>query len=343
MDRALDSTTAATAALCRLLERATDLGPEYGAGLSSHLPMALCALHDMGANAVRLEQFFEKYARRFAQSPLPATSRTMSGDWRSHRGRLGDLGALAGYFRTALSDEGADALLRRVLPDLMSGVGAAAFHGLIRTAYAADSAQRTDLASALAYWACRWLPLPARTADPGGATVHRADRLTADAWTQTLVSTQVAPPPQGRLITDRIQRVVGLDAYAALAGRLVVTADTLARLAAFALDRYLVSRNFTVLHLVTSAHAMRVILPWLEDVEAAVGHYADACAAAYLSCGIAPDAPALPVPDWSWPQVIAKALESDDDHVIKLVHSCRQEMTASANPAYLRAAALAVG
>ena len=33
------------------------------------------------------------------------------------------------------------------------GIGAAAFHGAIRTAYALESASRTELAHALAYWA----------------------------------------------------------------------------------------------------------------------------------------------------------------------------------------------
>ncbi len=69
---------------------------------------------------------------------------------------------------------------------------------------------------------------------------------------------------------------------------------TLAQLATLAARLYAASDNFTVLHLVTSAHAMRVLLPWLDegDVTEALGHYWLAYAAGHAASGIADSAAA---------------------------------------------------
>ena len=131
-------------------------------------------------------------------------------------------------------------------------------------------------------------------------------------------------------------------AYDALVGRLPGSNEVLAGLAALAVDRYGASRNFTVLHLVTGSRAMRVLLPWMADPTAAIGHFADAFAAAYLACGIDPAATRLPSTGLGWDEVVARAIASDDDHVIKLVHACRDEAAARGGAAWLHAAALAV-
>ena len=41
--------------------------------------------------------------------------------------------------------------------------------------------------------------------------------------------------------------------------------------------------------------------------------------------------------------VVAAAITSDDDHVIKLVHACREEATVYGEGNYLHAAALVTG
>ena len=83
-----------------------------------------------------------------------------------------------------------------------------------------------------------------------------------------------------------------------------------------------------MLHLVTSAHALRVLLPWLDDdvVADALGHYWLAYAAGHVASGLAqgvgaaPPGVALP-----WATIVARAIASDDDHLIKLVDSCREQ------------------
>ena len=108
--------------------------------------------------------------------------------------------------------------------------------------------------------------------------------------------------------------------------QLHVDGSTLARLAHLAAERHAARGNFTTLHLVTSAHAMAVLLPWLDDEAAcstALAHYAGAWLAAWATLRRAAAATAATVV-LPWDEVVARAIESDDEHCIKLVDSCRE-------------------
>jgi hypothetical protein len=119
---------------------------------------------------------------------------------------------------------------------------------------------------------------------------------------------------------------------------------TLPRLAMLAAERYAARGGFTALHLLTSAHAMRVLLPWLDagDRRDALRHYAGAAAAAWATlpreAGAAPALPSL-----RWDEVTARAIDTDDDgHAVKLVDSCRELEAALGGAVWLRAATRAV-
>ncbi len=119
---------------------------------------------------------------------------------------------------------------------------------------------------------------------------------------------------------------------------------TLPRLAMLAAERYAARAEFTVLHLVTSAHAVRVLLPWLaaEDRLTALRHYAGAAAAAWATlprqhAGAPAQVSVLP-----WTEIVARAIASDDDHVVKLVDSCRELEASQGGAVWSRAASRAV-
>jgi hypothetical protein len=323
------------AVLNELLDIGLRYAPEYRGGLSNHLPMALGALHALGADEDRLREFFDRYAPRLR---LGAGGGRALADWSASLGRIDAFADLSVTFRTMLEDEGAAPVLRRVLPRLMPGVGAAAFHGLIRTAYGVAAAHAGETAAGLAYWACRHLPLDA-PAVPG---VDQRDPAT---WVRAFAADLAGISVEGGLIFERMRVVAGTEAFARHAGRLIIDARTLSTLADFAAQRYVATRNFTVLHLVTSCHAMRVLLPWLADPDAALQAYARAYAAGCIASGIDLQSSLLPPTSAApgWPQVVQHALASNDDHVIKLVHSCREDAQAYGDGARLQAAALAVG
>ncbi|HSW23219.1 MAG TPA: questin oxidase family protein, partial [Burkholderiaceae bacterium] len=232
----------------------------------------------------------------------------------------------------ALARDGRDAVLRAALPALLPGVAAAAFHGAIRTAHAVDAGHEGELAAALAYWAWRWQPL---------APAVRGAALPVDEWCVRLVAAGETCAFDGSLISLRMARAAQSAPYRELAGRLAPTADLPERMLAFAVQRYADTRNFTVLHMVTGLRALRVLLPWMRDSDAALREVVTAFTAAYLSAAIRPAA-LSPIPVMTWPTIVQRAIASDDDHVIKLVHACHGAAKRNLPGAFLAAASRAV-
>ena len=297
--------------LATLIDAGAQHDAEYRGGLSNHLPMALLALRRLGASDARLSAFAATYGTRL--EPTPAAQAWPAGDpW---PGRLGQRDAWPAYrhlFAQWLTYEEATAVLAQVLPTLMKGSGGAAFHGLIRTAYALRSESLAELTDALAYWACIHMPLRAPGAAVSAGTSELADALAG-------LPRKVVKAP---MISLRMQAAATSPKFAATTATLRIDERTLPTLAQHAATLYAASGNFTVLHLVTSAHAMRVLLPFVDEPLVAVRDYWLAYAAGTVaaSANVGEAAPLLP-----WTRIVKRAIESDDEHVIKLVDSCREE------------------
>ena len=132
----------------------------------------------------------------------------------------------------------------------------------------------------------------------------------------------------GSLISIRMDQATQGAVYQSLADALQPFADlqsAIASLAALAAERYVASPNFTVLHMITGMRALRVLSPWIESEEGVQPILIRAFTAAYLAARVVPLAVAPEPHLHMWPEVIAAAIASDDDHVIKLVHACREE------------------
>lgn len=295
--------------LAALLDAGALLDAEYDGGLSNHLPMALHALQRLGAGPQRLASFADTYARRLVPAP-PATPWPAGDAWTS---RLGEPAAWPAYrtlFRQWLAHEDADAVLAQVLPQLLPGCGAAAFHGLIRTACAVQARHAGELADGLAYWACRHLLLDG-----------------------------TLPAGDHGLIFEQMQRAAAAPDFDAAVDAVALNDGTLQRLARDAALLFAASGDFTVLHLVTSAHALRVLLDFVDEPLAAVDDYSVAYTAALRACAVQPGTPADALP---WSTLVAAAIASDNEHLIKLVDSCREETHTYGGDAWQRAASRAV-
>ena len=302
-----------------LLDANLQLDAEYDGGLANHLPMALVALQALGASDLRLQAFAATYRRKLV--PAPTAADWPAGEaWGSRLGVARAWSAYRSLFAQWLTRDGHDALLRQALPALMSGCGGAAFHGLIRTACAMRSGHDGELADGLAYWACCYLQLHAGagegdTDNPG--MVLQALRHALGDWRANQ-----------RLIVQRMQAAALQPAFAPQTRRLRIGADSLGALARLAIRLYAQGGNFTVLHLVTSCHALRLLLPYLDEPLPALRSFWAAYAAGAASLpdsawALAPQP--LPTAGFDWPQIAAKAVASDDEHVIKLVYSAREE------------------
>ena len=319
--------------LHRLLDLNLALPAEYRGDLSNHLPMALHALCELGADDARLIDFHRRYTRRFEGRP-PARPAQPLDDWRAACGSIDSFDALRAGFLQQLERAGIDATLRAVLPALWPGMAAAAFHGLIRTAHAVQMGHAGETAAGLAYWAARWQALSA----PDAAALPPMDIA---AWARHLEAAAQRTHCSGRLISERIAEVVQGPDYLRMAAVAPLGPALLPLASPWAASLYARSGNFTVLHLVTGLRAARVLWPWVGDEAAVAAHLQRAVAAATLASNLKFCAAEPPARDWHG--VRAAACASNDEHVIKLVHACAEGHAHFGAGDLLRAASRVLG
>ena len=249
------------------LDAALVYGPSYNGRLSNHLPMALHAAWELGAEGERLQ------AQLVHEAPKLVVA---------------EPSALQLRIAAEIESEGVDAVLHRHIPQLITMPHAGLFHGMIRTAHAWEGGHAGELAAALAYWTELWKPED----DPSV--------ISDEPW---------------KLCRQRlIER---------------------------ALDAYLQSRNFYVLHLITGLRAMRVLGRFVPDVPEVSTWLTRGFEAGWERADYRPAVqPSLEEPP-AWPLLREAALGQMDDHVIKLVHACWQEDRLRPDSRWRQAAALA--
>ncbi|ELM3717613.1 DUF4243 domain-containing protein [Aeromonas hydrophila] len=301
-----------------------------GRGTTNHCPMALHALHEMGANPRQLQQFFAHWQTNHA---LPGGEQQQGDEEELQFVRLRQ------QLATRLADEGWQPTFASLLEQGLSPAGGA-FHPLIRFACALENGHLGEQAAALAAWQCSPLRVPAG---------QRAPVPDIDALLSALARQWKGARWQGEWITERLRQVTDAPTWASGLPSGVSSSDLLVQLADAALALYWQTGNFTVLHMVTGSRAAAIVAshlpaPWQARWQTLMWQ---AVAAAYVTVG----APSLQTPVWpdtgklSWQNVLARAVVSLDDHVIKLVHCCWREGLARPLLAdrYLAVAARAAG
>ena len=335
------------AGLQRLLDEAGAHDPEYGNALSDHLPMAWLALARLGAGEARLREFGARYAADKRLRPARPHKAWPAGDsWRARFGQRRAWPMYRDLFEQWIAHEGAADVLAQALPALMPGVAAAAFHGLIRTAAGVQAGHPGEVALGLAHWASCHQGLGAMPLLPVAAA--RLTRSALEPDPALLLRRLRAGTSKAGLITARMADVAADGKVSAMAARLLIdeaTPERLARAAAFA---YAHTRNFTALHLVTGTHAMRVLGKFFDEGEsrqAAWRWFWQAYAHGVVAARLTPIAPVKAAPVQAapaWPQIVAAAVASDDEHVIKLVDAAREEQRHYGGGDWQSAAARAV-
>ena len=97
--------------------------------------------------------------------------------------------------------------------------------------------------------------------------------------------------------------------------------------------------DFTILHAVTSCHAMRIILPYIGDKKKAATEFCYSLFAAYVSVLKARGEiknTTLPKYDGYENHLRSQAINSMNEHTIKLVYTCFKEYENYKRPEYLR-------
>ncbi len=300
--------TATLAQLHHLLDAGQAHSATYQGLLSNHLPMAQQALLELGASEARLAAWSAQHAGKLEPQAPPEARRAMRPD---DLGRPQSEAAWRAHFAARVAEVGAAAALRESLPVLLPGAGAIAFHGLIRTGHAVLAGHEGEIAAGLAHWAAQHLPLP------GSQTPTALD---LPDWLAALSALPRPTYPAGSFISHRMQAWGESPGFAAVASRLAIGPTTLHDIARLAARTYALSRNFTVLHLLTASHAMTVLEPWWPTPALPAG-FVRAAAAGLLASGATPKFEAVALATQPWPTLTLRACAQDDEHVIKLVHA----------------------
>jgi hypothetical protein len=328
---------AKNSALAPLLDRNHGLSPEFRGGLSNHVSMGLYSLSALGASSAELQRFAEAHWPRLEPLPSKPGPAISAENWKAYRGKSDAINGYRALFMAAIAREGRDATLRKYLPDLLPGVGAAAFHPLIRTGYGVRFGDDREVADGLAYWAITYLPL----GPLGRAGAERDPRA-------LLASVHATPALAGRdlrgaLIFGKMKSAAELPEFRAKVDALAPSDTTLAALAAASVRLYADSGDFILLHAVTGTHAYRLLQPFIHPPELGLRYFWQALVAAYVSTG-APslvDPPSGSVPAWN--ESLARARASVEEHDIKLVDVAHQQGAFYGDPVYRRAAARRMG
>jgi Questin oxidase-like len=306
----------AFATLARLLADHGRGAAMYGSGFSMHLPMVLIALFRMGATSATLDAAAASSAR-IPEARPEATRPIDAASWERELGKQRTFVPYRTLFAAELERAPIAAVLSRFLPRLLEGMAAAGFHALIRLSYGLDLGSRDEIATGLAYLASAFDPLD--IADTRG---EPSSRSIPEALAAAQAFGTVAKAPSGR-ISEAIRSGMGTPAYAAGAaideGQL-----SLRTLAGAALQTYVAKPSIYTLHLVTAAHALKIVDDQFTIERPLLRIFWRCVLAMHVAVGAgAPSDAAVrasEVDDWS--SLFAAAIAETDDHAIKFTYSC---------------------
>ncbi|GAA5083889.1 questin oxidase family protein [Nocardia iowensis] len=336
------------------LERLDDLGYERNLGggdLANHGPMGAEALAVLG-HGDAVPGWIETYRNAAPHHEPPVPYQRLDGsdeaDWRAALGDIGRAGDFEELFLREMAEEGWRAVLVRWWPRLLPGPMTGLTHGLIRTAHAvrglAATAQPTpsqlrELARGLGYWAARFIDAPGPGRLTGRSNVAAA--LTA-------IPRLTEPPNSPQEGLARMRNPHSMPGYADALGILApdhidrLLSDMTANYAGVCVAHSAHGFPIPLLHGVTAPAAARLVLPQLprqlhEPTVAALWQ-AQVTLLMMITTGNDGEESALTraqraeVP--AWDELIGRAVEHGDEHVIKFTEACLREHALRPDPRY---------
>jgi hypothetical protein len=323
--------------LAEVYERLHRYGPEFGGdeegnhGMTNHGPMA-AEVMTRRALDIDITRWLDRYVRRLDE--LPPASQPIA-DWAAALGDARRLPDWQAWFAARLDEQLWTEVLAIWWPRLLPGIAAGSTHGVIRVGHAVRALRagggapaRAELAHGLAFWAARYLPLPA--AQPtgilaAGPALRQVTRL----------------PEQSGFVASRAARLPGTAGWAASIAAIRPAAPgqepaALAELVAAAVRQYPdfgPAAPVLLVHTATAPNAVRHVLPSLPS-----SLWADSFRHAWTAVAAIQ---AMYAPVRGSAHALHLAAEHGDEHVLKFTDTAVDAFDAAGDPALLAAAAQA--
>lgn len=290
-------------------------------GINNHVPMVLIALYRLGASSAIMNRYVEKFDLSEATPPPGAAHADLitRNNWKYRLGQ-GAFSAWVDFFDEWISQTSMDAVLHVAVPVLMSGVCAAAYHALLRLAYALDYGSRDEVVFSLSYWSVEFYPGP----DFDAEATPVEPEAQFDEIIKAASNLQIKPVNS---IDGRLHQVYQ---FRDIAHRWkpvrISDSNPLEKMSALILQIFSTSQHFTLLHALTSCQAMRRVLPYLKDHERSLSAYWHSVCAAYvtvLRSKFETGRDTVPNCQMQWEDIFAAAASSEDsmEHIVKLCYT----------------------
>ena len=291
-------------------------------GVNNHVPMVLIALYRLGASSEQMTRYVEKFDLADAgQSPVNPRERLITRDnWKSRLGQSA-FSAYVDLFSKWMNNAGMDAVLHEAVPVLMTGVCTAAYHALLRLAYALDYGSRDEVVFALAYWAVEFYPGP--KFNPDASPVEPEALFNEIAQATSNLKIEPVNSIDGRLHqVYQFRRIEHRWKPVRISG-----SDPLREISELILKIFSKNQHFTLLHALTSCQAMRLVLPYVKDHGKSLSEYWHSVCAAYVTVSrsrFQMGKNSVPRGTLAWKEVFAEAAASQDsmEHIVKLCYAC---------------------
>lgn len=282
----------------------------YEKGMSNHLPMALAAYDAIGASDESIKELYNIIIGKLVE--VEDEKLIEIDNIKNHLGKKDSYLSLIKYFEVELEKYGREKVLKTYLKILSKAFGTNAFHSLIRLAYGLDLDDDSEIAIALADWVSSYTPLSVENE----VVITKVNNLLEIANNNTIIL-------NGNLI---INRMVEVEEYLNEKNIKIpygeINLDFIRKLVA---KVYLTTKNFTILHAITSTHAFRIINEYLEDKEEGLREFWNCIVIAYISTGVKVEDLVEDGPKADWEEIFSMGLKSNNEHVIKLTHSAFEE------------------
>lgn len=303
-----------------LIYKYNDKDPNYQGELANHLNMAMYALDQMGASEEVISSFADSYTIKMELEPMRPPSMVITSDnYRSCFGKKETYSAFVLFYKNLIQETSKEAVLQEHVDLFADGFSGDAFHGLIRLAYAVLLDDEDELAKALAYMAQTYMPFEYKK------QLQIIDNPKEHFITLSKIESFKNFEFQRSLIAGRMHDLYDSSLFHEVVRGLDESLLSFDKLIPLIVEIYGRTLDFTMLHGLTSTHALLVLEPYFKDIKEVLQQHFYHLQLAYLSTKCTPIGD---VPEFenkpSWQEIFAEAVKSSDPHTIKVIYSMQQ-------------------